>query len=196
MASSTQPVFPSTSTSPRPSTSTPPQPPQSSTSSPLPPPSSLPQLQPQPLSDDNAWMNVPPGPSHWIPPSNDATPSNETIQGQSNPPNRPPRMVDTDGEESDEEDDGDQRSDSQDEGRSRCQMDTYLFHYDSSPPKIFKKQSAKSFKAKPINGTSDYEREVKKFSYAADIIFGPGKTGSLSAGYEGPYQRQSNISCY
>ena len=105
-------------------------------------------------------------------------------------------MVDTDGEESDEEDDGDQRSDSQDEGRSRCQMDTYLFHYDSSPPKIFKKQSAKSFKAKPINGTSDYEREVKKFSYAADIIFGPGKTGSLSAGYEGPYQRQSNISCY
>ena len=172
MTNFAQPLVPPTSTPPQlpastplqPSTSTPQKAPTSTPPQLQPPllPQQPPQPQPQPSTDDNDWMNVPPGPSHWIPPSNDATPSNDADQRSSNPPDRPPRMVDTDGEESDEEDDGDQHDNLQNERRSR-QLDTYLFEYDSSPPKIFKRQSAKSFKAKPINGTSNYENEVENF---------------------------------
>ena len=45
----------------------------------------------------------------------------------------------------------------------RKQREAFLFEYDKTPPKIFKKNSAKSFKAKPIREGRDYQREMIHF---------------------------------
>ena len=45
----------------------------------------------------------------------------------------------------------------------RKQREAFLFEYDKTPPKIFKKHSAKSFKAKPIREGRDYQREMIHF---------------------------------
>ena len=77
----------------------------------------------------------------------------------------PPEVLDTESDESDyeEESNDDQPSDEEGTNGKKKQRRAFLFEYDQTPPKIFKKHSAKSFKAKPIREGRDYQREMIHF---------------------------------
>ena len=77
----------------------------------------------------------------------------------------PPEVLDTESDESnyEEESNDDQPSDEEGTNGRKKRRQAFLFEYDQTPPKIFKRHSAKSFKAKPIHEGRDYQWEIIHF---------------------------------
>ena len=128
---------------------------------------SAPALEPsiftQPFSDELATTSTEAAPSSIqandaVQGTSDAVPGPSGLSG-------PPEVLDTESDESDyeEESNDDQPSDEEGTNGKKKQRRAFLFEYDQTPPKIFKKHSAKSFKAKPIREGRDYQREMIHF---------------------------------
>ena len=121
---------------------------------PIPPPTSHPTPSAQASSVED-WRTSPAGPSHQSTSHDPPSSSSKDAPSESNAPSQ---VLD----ESNDSDGSSSASSSASPRRVRRRKQ-YLFEYDPTPPKIFKRNSARSFKAKPIHPGRIYNKEIAKF---------------------------------